>query len=294
MTDQAAILREKIEQLNRGKDREISQGNHKTLAIISGKGGVGKSNFSLNFALTLQKSGYKTLLLDMDIGMGNIDILMGTKSNYTIVDFFKNEVDFKELITKGPEGLEYIAGGSGLTDFVEMESKLAQFFNHFQECLNYYDYIIFDMGAGISADSLKFILSVDEVIVITTPEPTSITDAYAAMKFIHLRKSDIPFYLVVNRTITEKDGLETVQKLQQVVKRFLQRDLIQLGYIPDDPNVSQAVRKQIPFIFFNERSEAAKSLRKIADRYGKQQFTEPNGKERNRFVSRLKRFLFER
>ena len=294
MTDQAAILREKIQQLNKGKDREISQGNHKTLAIISGKGGVGKSNFTLNFALTLQKRGFKTLLLDMDIGMGNIDILLGTKSNYTIVDFFQKNIDFKELITKGPEGLEYIAGGSGLTEFVDMENKLALFFQQFQACLNYYDYILFDMGAGISEDSLKFILSVDDVIVITTPEPTSITDAYAAIKFIHLRKRDIPMYLVVNRTITHSDGLETLQKIKQVVNRFLQRDITHLGFIPDDPNVAQAVRKQIPFVFFNEKSEATKSLQEIADRYGKQQFTEPSGKEKNRFVSKLKRFLFER
>ncbi|KAB7668656.1 MinD/ParA family protein [Bacillus sp. B1-b2] len=295
MTDQAAILREKILQLNKSKDKEIiSHRNNRTLAIISGKGGVGKSNFSLNFALTLQKNGFKTLLLDMDIGMGNIDILLGKKSSYTIVDYFKNNISFKEIIMKGPEGLDYIAGGSGLTDFVEMKSKLALFFQHFQECLNNYDYILFDMGAGISEDSLQFILSVDDIIVLTTPEPTSITDAYAAMKFIHLRKSDIPFYLVVNRTMTDKDGFDTIQKIQQVVNRFLQRDLIHLGLIPDDPNVPQAVRSQIPFIFFNEKSEATKSLKKIADRYGKQQFTEPIMKEKNRFVSKLKRFLFER
>ncbi|HWJ80395.1 MAG TPA: MinD/ParA family protein [Niallia sp.] len=294
MTDQAAILREKIQQLNKSKSKERIKGESKTLAIISGKGGVGKSNFSLNFALTLQKNGSKVLIFDMDIGMGNIDILLGRRSNYTIVDFFRDEVNFKDIIMQGPEGLEYIAGGSGLTDFVDMESKLAEFFSHFQACIHEYDYIIFDMGAGISTDSLKFILSVDEVIVITTPEPTSITDAYAAIKFVHLRKSDVPFYLVVNRTYSDRDGLETFNKIQQVLNKFLNKDIIQLGHIPDDPNVAQAVRRQIPFVFFNEKSEAAKSLKKIADRYGKQEFNEPYFKGNNRFVSKLKRFLFER
>lgn len=291
MNDQASILRKKIEQLNANKRHS----NHKTLAIISGKGGVGKSNFSLNFALTLQKRGYRTLLIDMDIGMGNIDILMGTQSRFTIVDFFRNDINFEYIISKGFDGLDYIAGGSGLSDFVDMEEeKLESFFQHFQRILNHYDYILFDMGAGISTDSLKFILSVDDCIVITTPEPTSITDAYAAMKFIHTKNAVLPLYLVVNRTMEKKDGAETLQKLQQVVKKFLQRDLINLGYIPDDTNVAQAVRKQIPFVFFNEKSEAAKALREIADRYGKQQFTEPYPANRHNFVSKLKRFLFER
>ncbi|WP_312097910.1 MinD/ParA family protein [Niallia sp.] len=292
MTDQASILRKKIEQLNLNRK---SQSNHKTLAIISGKGGVGKSNFSLNFALTLQKRGYRTLLIDMDIGMGNIDILMGTQSRFTIVDFFRNEIGFEHIITKGYGGLDYIAGGSGLSDFVDIEDgKLESFFQHFHAMLSQYDYILLDMGAGISTDSLKFILSVDDCIVITTPEPTSITDAYAAMKFIHTRNAILPLYLVVNRTITKKDGVETLQKLRQVVKQFLHRDLINLGYIPDDSNVAQAVRSQIPFVFFNEKSEAAKALSEIADRYGKQQFTESYPDNRHSFVSKLKRFLFER
>ncbi|HEO8418995.1 MinD/ParA family protein [Niallia sp. FSL W8-0635] len=292
MTDQASILRKKIEQLNSNRK---SQSKHKTLAIISGKGGVGKSNFSLNFALTLQKRGYRTLLIDMDIGMGNIDILMGTQSRFTIVDFFRNNIGFEHIITKGFGGLDYIAGGSGLSDFVDIEdAKLESFFQQFQVLLSQYDYILLDMGAGISTDSLKFILSADDCIVITTPEPTSITDAYAAMKFIHSRNNDLPLYLVVNRTITKRDGMETLQKLRQVVQQFLKRDLINLGYIPDDSNVSQAVRNQIPFIFFNEKSEAAKALREIADRYGKQQFTEYYQDNSHNFVSKLKRFLFER
>ena len=292
MTDQASILRKKIEQLNTNRK---NQSNHKTLAIISGKGGVGKSNFSLNFALTLQNRGYRTLLIDMDIGMGNIDILMGTQSRFTIVDFFRNNIGFENIITKGFEGLDYIAGGSGLSDFVDIEEeKFESFFQHFHMLLSQYDYILLDMGAGISTDSLKFILSVDDCIVITTPEPTSITDAYAAMKFIHTRNNTLPLYLVVNRTITKKDGVETLQKLRQVVKQFLHRDLINLGYIPDDANVAQAVRKQIPFVFFNEKSEASKALREIADRYGKQQFTESHLVNRHSFVSKLKRFLFER
>ncbi|WP_445488222.1 MinD/ParA family protein [Niallia sp. 03133] len=288
MTDQAAILRERFHHVHK-------HNQHKTIAVISGKGGVGKSNFSLNFSLSLIKKGYSVLLIDMDIGMGNIDILMGTSSKFTIVDYFENKASFSEIINEGRAGIRYIAGGSGLSKFVTMaKHKMERFFSEFTVFLNQYDYVIFDMGAGISSESLHFILSVDEVIVLTTPEPTSITDAYAAMKFIHLHKEDIPFYLVVNRTFTFDDGREAFQKLTYVLKRFLNKEAIELGIIPDDQHVMKAVRNQIPFIIFNEKSTAAKALFELTDRYCKQQFSEPKIKNKENFVTKLKSFLFER
>lgn len=287
MTDQAAMLRKRFEQFHSDKKQ-------KTLAVVSGKGGVGKSNFSLNFSLSLKRKGYSVLLIDMDIGMGNVDILMGSQPRYTIVDFFKNHASFSDIIHSGAGGIDFIAGGSGLTDFLDMEERqLERFFQEFESLMRQYDYILFDMGAGISTDSLKFILSVDDIIVITTPEPTSITDAYAAMKFIHLQKDDIPFYIVVNRTISTLDGKETYQKLKNVMGRFLDRDIINLGPIPDDQNVARAVRKQVPFIIFNENSQASKALSEIADRYCKQQFADPQDNKRP-FMAKLKRLLFER
>ncbi|MFT8323345.1 MAG: MinD/ParA family protein [Bacillus sp. (in: firmicutes)] len=288
MTDQADILRKRFQ--------EIYQQNHqKTLAVISGKGGVGKSNFSLNFSLSLLKKGHSVLLMDMDIGMGNIDILMGIHSKFTIVDYFENKASFSDIINEGPQGIHYIAGGSGLSDFVHMgQETMDRFFHEFTLFLNQYDYVLFDMGAGISNDSLHFILSVDEVIILTTPEPTSITDAYAAMKFIYLHKKDIPFYIVVNRIISAKEGRDTFQKLKYVLARFLEKDAISLGMIPDDQQVLQAVRKQVPFIIFNEKSIAAKALFELTDRYCKQLFSDSAQKSKTHFVTKLKRFLFER
>ncbi|MDE5051514.1 MinD/ParA family protein [Niallia taxi] len=287
MTDQAAMLRKRFEQFQNPKKQ-------RTLAVVSGKGGVGKSNFSLNFSLSLKLKGFSVLLIDMDIGMGNVDILMGSQPSYSIVDYFKNNASFSDIIHTGAGGIDFIAGGSGLTDFLDMgEDQLARFFQEFESHLSNYDYILFDMGAGISTDTLHFILSVDDVIVLTTPEPTSITDAYAAMKFIHLQKDDIPFYVVVNRTISILDGKETYQKLKNVVGRFLERDIINLGAIPDDQNVAKAVRKQVPFIIFNENSQASKALTEIADRYCKQEFADPQ-ENKKPFMAKLKRLLFER
>src|SRR5699024_492063 len=161
----------------------------KTISIVSGKGGVGKSNTALNFCIELQKRGKKVLLFDLDIGMGNIDILLGKTPKYTIVDLFTDFMPIHDMIEIGPKGLSYIAGGCSLNDLVQMDPyKLDYFFQQYDLLVMEFDYIFFDMGAGATESSLAFILSSDECIVVTTPEPTAITDAYSMIKQIVLKK----------------------------------------------------------------------------------------------------------
>lgn len=288
MNDQAEGLRNQLKSMD-------SKRKTKTLAVISGKGGVGKSNFSLNFAISLAKRGHAVLLFDMDIGMGNLDILMGQTAEYTIVDFINQKVSLNDVITKGPENLHYIAGGTGLTQLVKLDKeKMSRFMVELSQILVNYDYIIFDMGAGVSEESLKIILSVDEVVVITTPEPTSITDAYAMMKYIHLLNSAIPFYIVINRVQSEKEGKETMHRLQKVVKQFLERNTFAFGVIPDDKSIHQAVKRQIPYLIYNSNSPATKAMIDMTDRYINQQLNQSQSTSAFRFVSKLKQFLFER
>lgn len=288
MSDQAEILRRRMQKQFKGVS------SPKTIAVVSGKGGVGKSNFSLNFAISLTRKGYKVLLFDMDVGMGNIDILLGKSSPYTIVDFLQGKESLANIIMEGPANLHYISGGSGLEQLVQYDESFAlAIMDHLSSLLNNYEYVIFDMGAGVSKESLSIILSVDEVVVVTTPEPTSITDAYSMIKHIHLHNSEIPFYLVINRVLTEKDGVETFKRLKAVSKRFLGRDIQVLGIIPDDRAIQKSVNNQTPFIF-NEKSSATKALLKITERYEKQLFSEIPKQESIRFVSKLKRLLFER
>lgn len=288
MSDQAEILRRKMQKELNGA------GSPKTMAVVSGKGGVGKSNFSLNFSISLTKKGYKVLLFDMDVGMGNIDILLGKSSPHTIVDFLQGRETLENIIMEGPTNLHYISGGSGLEQLVKYDESFAiTIMDHLSTLLSNYHYVIFDMGAGISKESLSIILSVDEVVVVTTPEPTSITDAYSMIKHIHLHNSEIPFYIVINRVIAEKDGVETFKRLKAVSKRFLGRDIKVLGIIPDDRAVQKSVSSQTPFIF-NEKSSATKALIKITERYEKQLFSELPKEDSLRFVSKLKRLLFER
>lgn len=288
MEDQAERLRTRLRQQHLNTQT-------KTIAVISGKGGVGKTNFSLNFCLSLKKKGHSVLLIDMDIGMGNIDILMGVSSTYSIADFFSNKVSLKEVITEVPRGIHYISGGTGLTQLTKISQEgMNDFFDQFSLLLGDYDYVLLDMGAGMNENALSFILAVDEVMVITTSEPTSITDAYAAMKYIILKDNEIPFFMIVNRTKSEKEGMETYNRISKVLNHFLEKKAIFLGVIPDDPIIPQSVIQQTPFIQVSEKASASKALNRLVENYCEQAFEQPNYLSKQNFITKLKRILFER
>lgn len=286
MKDQAEILRKKLMRKHGLKSKA------KAIAVVSGKGGVGKSNFSLNFSISLSKRGFSVLLFDMDVGMGNLDILMGRASEKTIVNYLTGDSKLTDIILEGPEGVNYIGGGTGLNQLVNLE-KMGSLSDELDSLFDEYDYLIFDMGAGINEASLKFLLSVHEIFVITTPEPTSLMDAYAMMKYLHLFDNKIPFQLVANRTHSYKEGSATLKRLSNVVKKFLDLEPYSLGILPDDHSVQQAVNRQIPFITYNPKSKASLALEELVNGYieeGRKVPVHPS----HSFVSRLKKFLFER
>lgn len=264
MHDQAEALRQLVKQYNEPQNQKKT----KFISVTSGKGGVGKSNFSLNFSLALQRLGVKVLLLDADIGMANIDVLMGTSSKYSLYHLIKNDKTIWDIISLGPEGLHYIAGGSGMLDLVRLsEQEIEQFGKEILKLQGQYDYIIFDTGAGLSKETAQFITASDETIVVTTPEPTSITDAYALIKMVNSIDEQVPFRLVVNRTANRSEGESTASNIGNVTKRFLNIDLPVLGYITDDPQVSKAVKKQVPLLMLFPDTNAAQSIMSIAKQY---------------------------
>ncbi|MBT2691464.1 MinD/ParA family protein [Bacillus sp. ISL-55] len=288
MNDQAEKLRNRLKMDTPAKEA-------KTLAVVSGKGGVGKSNFSLNFSISLAKKGYKVLLFDLDIGMGNIEILMGKNSSLSIADFLSGKSSMEEVIFQGPHGVEYISGGTGLSQLVRMDRDSVEYFiSSLSEVLRKYDYLIFDMGAGLNEETLSILLSVNEIFVITTTEPTSLMDAYATMKYIHLADSELPFYLVVNRAGSDKEGNETMARLEDVLVKFLGRTPTKLGILPDDKTVQEAVKRQIPFTLFNERSQASKGMAAIIEKYINKESYNAEKRDNRSFTARLKQFLFER
>lgn len=288
MKDQAERLRQRIQSHNDKRQTKI-------IAIVSGKGGVGKSNFSLNFALSLEQLQKRVLLFDMDIGMGNIDVLMGKTSSYTIVDFFERDIPLSRVILNFTNNVDYISGGTGLSKVMEFsEDAFDKFALQLEGILLDYDYIIFDMGAGMGEADLQFILSVDDVFVITLPEPPAIMDAYAVMKHLHLLDAHLPQYLIVNRTQSTREGNDTAQRLSRVSKSFLGKDIIPLGMVPDDRFVKRAVSEQKPLLIYNNRSPAARAITQITQKYTNQSINDHSGSTPKQFIDKLKHFFFKR
>ncbi|MFV8827169.1 MinD/ParA family protein [Alkalihalobacterium sp. APHAB7] len=283
MNDQAETLRKLMEN-NEG------QSDTKVISIVSGKGGVGKSNFSINFSLGLSQAGKRVLLFDLDIGMANVDILMGVSSKYNIVDMIENELTIWDIIEKGPENVSFVSGGSGFTQLFKLnEQKFGRFVTQLESLMSHFDYIIFDMGAGVSEDSIQFILSANEAIVVTTPEPTSITDAYAMLKYINSKNDTIHCSLIVNRTETEKEGQVTAQNFQRVVKQFLHKDIAYLGSIPNDKVVTKAVRSQKPFLLFDPKAKSSRAVELMVQVFLGKQGT-GTGQQHTHFQSFVQRF----
>lgn len=275
MTDQAASLREmmlrnSLPQLNEENLVQVKKMNQaRLIAISSGKGGVGKSNFTLNLALKLHAAGKKVLVFDADLGMANIDVLMGVSSRFSLYHVLRGEKIIRDIIQLGPHGLPYVAGGSGLIELLTLtEEDIHGFTSDLDSLSEEFDYILFDTGAGLSLENRRFIAAADECIVVTTPEPTSITDAYALIKVMHRHLSDpIAFSIVVNRAENRREAEQVSAKIGLVAKRFLNASIPLLGYVSDDQHVMRAVKKQTPFTIMYPQCAASRDMERIASGY---------------------------
>ncbi|MCL7746486.1 MinD/ParA family protein [Halalkalibacter alkaliphilus] len=260
MNDQAENLRRLIE-MNDKKEAKV-------IAVVSGKGGVGKSNVCLNFAISLSNLNKKVAIIDLDIGMGNLDILMGLTPRFHLLDMLENQLSIWEIIEESKVGISYIAGGSGFSKFADLnEEKRQRFFSQIEQMGQAFDYIFLDMGAGATKESLKFVLSAHEVFIVTTPEPPAITDAYSMLKYIYLQEKDKPLFLIVNRADSEMEGTRTLNNFKHVALQFLQKEISTLGFIPNDASVSKAVKAQIPFVIWNKQAKASIAVNGLASSY---------------------------
>ncbi|WP_105978902.1 MinD/ParA family protein [Bacillus paralicheniformis] len=288
--DQAESLRKRMGQRFAEPPAPVAHPKAKTLAVMSGKGGVGKSNISLNTALALLEKGKSVLLIDLDVGMGNIDILIGRQSLCTVMDLLQQKIPFERALSAGPHGLQYISGGTGLDGMFELNGENWAFFlKELTRALTSFDYVIFDMGAGLSKDQLPFVLSADEILVVTTPEPTSIMDAYSAIKHLALTGRDLQLKVAVNRCTTQKDGISAFLRLSNTVNAFLQQKLAYAGPIPEDPLVPRAVVEQQPFLMKNPRSKPSRAVYLLAESLLDNGRTEIG--ENRSFIDKLSSFL---
>lgn len=288
---------DQAEQLRRHLKKAQENPKAKTVSIVSGKGGVGKSNVAINFALSLIELGKSVVIFDLDIGMGNIDILIGRQSSHSISDLFDNSGEsIHSIIEKGPNNLDYIAGGSGLHDLFTMDDlKREHFFKEYQSLLYMYDYILFDMGAGATRESLSFVMASDECLVVATPEPTALTDAYGMMKQIINNSAKMPIKIVMNRSQSVKIGYRALEGLKDVIKQFLNKDVLLLGTLPDDKTVSNAVMRQTPYIIYKENAPVSKAMKEIATKYIAETNNESDNfaRRKSTFLQRLKEFMVE-
>lgn len=278
MADQASRLRQLVTGGRRPADTTehnkpsppLSQvqpqgGTARVLAVTSGKGGVGKTNLSVNLAIALRQAGQKVILIDADLGMANVDVVLGSVSKKHLLNLLEDGTEMQDVLVHGPYGVDYISGGSGIEKAAEFSYEERQRLQQkLAVCGKMADVIIIDTGAGLGRNVMDFILAADEVLLVTTPEPTALTDAYAVMKAYSMYAASPSLKLVVNRVYDEAESREVVAKLQQTADRFLHLSLECLGYIFEDPGVMRAVRSQKPFVAVDPSGVAARCVKGLA------------------------------
>jgi flagellar biosynthesis protein FlhG len=261
LSDQASRLRA----LARGQLPESPLFRSRVMAITSGKGGVGKTNVVAGLAIALSNLGQKVVVLDADFGLANIDILLGLTPAYTLEHVLRGEKVLEEIIVEGPRGISVIPASSGIQELTRLDAASElRLIQGLQRVAEGQDWLLIDTAAGIHDSVIKLIMAAQEIVLVTTPEPTSLVDAYAMVKVVHLRDTTKPIWLLVNNSQTETEAEETIEQLQAATLRFLGRDLQVAGMIPADPHILQAVRQQRSVVDIFPRSPAAQAFQSIA------------------------------
>ncbi|MEA3423161.1 MAG: MinD/ParA family protein [Bacillota bacterium] len=264
MKNQAVNLIDLVSEKKKSNDMFVKNPNTRIFTIASGKGGVGKTNIVVNLAISLQKSGKKVLIFDADLGMANVDILLGIAPKATLYDVMFKGKDIKEVIFDGPEGIKIIPGGSGILELSKLDIMEKRIFVDQFKKLSEFDIVLIDTGAGISMNQMSFITFSDEIILVTTPEPTSITDVYSVIKIIGSLNINKKINVVVNLVNDEKEALNTFGKLNETTNSFLGIKLVYLGHVVNDVRVNNSVMRQKPFIIKYPNSMASLCIDNIS------------------------------
>jgi flagellar biosynthesis protein FlhG len=270
MYDQAEKLRQMVQ--NAKSTASDHSAKAKVIAITSGKGGVGKTNFTVNLAIALASYGQKVLIIDADLGTANVDVVLGRNAGYNLMNIVEEGLSLTEIVAEGPCGIKYLSGGSGIHHLADLTNyQLHTIISQISLFDAWADIILIDTGAGLSRNVLNFVVAADEVIIITTPEPTAITDAYAMMKAYTSYQGTASVKLVVNRVFEENEGYLVTEKLVNAAMRFLDLSISGIGVIYEDRNLIKAVKKQEPVLLSYPESVSSRCIEYIAQRllYGK-------------------------
>jgi flagellar biosynthesis protein FlhG len=251
------------------REPDLKQGRKKPeiIAITSGKGGVGKSSISVNMSLMLQNMRKKVLIIDADIHLGNIDLIMGVRTEYTLADVLNDGIDLSDIIVTGPSNIDILPAASASGKMLEMEDVfLKRLATSFKTIENNYDYIIVDTGAGVAQSVLSFLLGADKIVLVITSDPASITDAYAVIKIIKRNDLDIPIMLISNMMPSLEAGESLYKRMNLMIRRFLKSDIEFAGTVLKDEIISRSIKVQKPFVIHSPNATATNTIRILTKR----------------------------
>jgi flagellar biosynthesis protein FlhG len=291
MEDQAEKLREMMRQKN-GSYEKPSKGKDgkkaRIITVASGKGGVGKTNVAVNLALAYARSGRKVVVMDADLGLANVNVMLNMIPKFNLYHVIRKQKTMKEIMIETEYGISIVAGASGFSKIANLSESERQSFIEELGTLSFADIIIIDTSAGVSSNVLDFIAAADDSIIITTPEPTAITDAYGIIKIIatEINSLNMGLKLVVNRVKNAAEGTKIADRMINITSQFLNLKLDYLGFIYDDTAVSQAVLKQRPFMVVDPKCKASQCVQHIMGRMDKAEVRDNGG-----FGNMLKRMF---
>jgi flagellar biosynthesis protein FlhG len=259
------------------------------IAITSGKGGVGKSNIAVNLAIKMASMGKSVALLDADLGLANADVLCNVEVKWNLSHLINRKRSLKDVIVQTPAGFHLIGGASGLAKMADLsETDRQRMVDCLAELETMFDVLLIDTGAGINANVLCFTRSADHVLIVTTPEPTAITDAYAVAKVMIRDGQERTMSLLVNQVLSAAEGRSVYERISKVARQFLGIGIYDAGYVFADENVPLAVRRRSPFTVSAPRCAASACVGQLAIRLqqGRAATTQPGG-----FFHRMSRWL---
>jgi flagellar biosynthesis protein FlhG len=262
--DQAQQLRNVIKARNQNQIQTA-----RVITVTSGKGGVGKSNVTVNLAIQLRKAGKRVIIFDADFGLANVEVMFGTIPKHNLSDLIYHGKSISNIITAGPMDIGFISGGSGVIGLNNLYTEQIQFLvRSLSELNELADVILIDTGAGVSDQVLKFVMASPEVLLITTPEPSSLTDAYSLLKAMYRNPNFVSgetrIRVISNRVLSREEGTAVYEKLNSVVEQFLHGSLDYLGMVPQDPALERSVRAQRPVSMNAPNSPSARAFETLA------------------------------
>jgi len=281
VADQAEKLREIMRNKNSASQSEStpSQKASRIISVSSGKGGVGKTNIAINLALAYAKMGKKVIVLDADLGLANVNVVLGVIPRYNLYHLIRQQKKMRDIILDTPYGIQIVAGASGFSKIANLSEEERKIFIEELQELSSADIIIIDTSAGVSNNVLTFVAASDDVIIVTTPEPTAITDAYGIVKIIatEIDNLDLGLKLVVNRVKSVTEGRKVAERVINIAGQFLNIKLDYLGFVYEDAVVQNAVIRQRPFLSLDPKGKASICIDHIVRRLENIDFKEGGG-----------------